>query len=72
MKRVRFYQEDHRPDKKEMNDISLGKKLRQLTQSSIKKCKNRDCLQHLMYHTYHFFHQSGYVEMKMRFSKNEN
>ena len=39
---------------------------------SIKKCENHDCKVYRMYHTKHFYHKDGYVEMKMRLSKDEN
>ena len=69
MKRVRFYQEETGTDKEALNYISLGKKLRSLCQKSIRKCKNQDCKVYEMFHTQHFYHQDGYVEMKMRLSK---
>lgn len=68
MKRVRFYQEENN-DKEALNDISLGKKLRSLCQKSIRKCKNQDCKVYEMYHMHHYYHQDGYVEQKMRLSK---
>ena len=59
---VHFYSEEH-------NDISLVSYLRNLCQESVKRCKNLDCNQYHLHHVTHFYHNSGYVEMKMRFSK---
>ena len=63
MKRVHFYSESH-------NDVSLVCKLRSLCENSVVKCK--DCDQYQLYHSHHYYHKNGYVEMKMRFSKKPN
>lgn len=60
---VHFYNEKE-------NDISLISRLRELCPQSVTKCSA--CSQYQLYHTHHFFHKDGYVEMRMRFSRESN
>jgi hypothetical protein len=60
-KTVKFYSE-------EKNDISLGRKLTELLETQGQKCNTGDCEQYKLYHTHHFYHGKGYVQMKMRLS----
>ena len=43
--------------------------LRNLARKSTKRCKNDTCNQYRVHHSRLFYHQSGYVELKMRFSQ---
>jgi len=48
------------------SDISLISHLRMICQRAAKKCTNQTCMQLFLNHTFHYFHQDGYIEMRTR------
>ena len=62
MNHVHFYSEKD-------NDISLVCMLRSLCLKSVSKCKTEGCQQYNLYHQFHYYHKSGYVDMRLRFSR---